>query len=346
MFAPYVRTKRMKIGDKSLGTGRTYIIADVGSNFNGNLELAKEYIRAGREIGVDCVKFQTYTAESLLSPIKPDGQRWEAYDVVRKYELPLAWHPELIECAKKCGVEFLTTPFSLEAVDALNAMGIRAFKVASGDLTFIPLLKKLGSLHKPIILSTGMAYPGEIETAVMRLRQSGSRDVALLHCVSNYPPKYEKVNLRAVETMKQAFDLPVGLSDHTLDDLTALGAVALGACIIEKHITIDKNLGTPDAQFAMTVNEFKIMIQKIRNLEKALGNGTKEPADDELNARQWARRGVYAKRFIEAGEKLTLGNAKFLRPVWGISALEWMTCQESVVKRNIAMGQPVMRDDI
>ena len=242
----------MKIGDKCIGTGRTYIIADVGSNFNGNLELAKEYIRAGREIGVDCVKFQTYTAESLLSPIKPDGQRWEAYDVVRKYELPLSWHPELIECAEKCGVEFLTTPFSLETVDALNAMGIRAFKVASGDLTFIPLLKKLGSLGKPIILSTGMAYPGEIETAVMRLRQSGSGDVALLHCVSNYPPKYEKVNLRAVETMKQAFDLPVGLSDHTLDDLTALGAVALGACIIEKHITIDKNLDTPDAQFALT----------------------------------------------------------------------------------------------
>jgi N,N'-diacetyllegionaminate synthase len=336
----------MKIGDKSIESGRTYIIADVGSNFNGSLELAKEYIQAGREIGVDCVKFQTYTVESLLSRIKPDGQRWEAYDVVRKYELPLSWHPELIECAEKCGVEFLTTPFSLEVIDALNQMGVRAFKVASGDLTFIPLLKKIGGCGKPIILSTGMAYPGEIETAVKNLRQSGSGDVALLHCVSNYPPKYRKVNLRAVETMRQTFNLPIGLSDHTLDDVTALGAVALGACIIEKHITIDKNLGTPDATFAMTVDEFKIMVQRIRNLEQALGNGTKEPVDDELGERQWARRGVYARRSIEIGEKLTLENAKFLRPVWGISALEWMTCQESTVKRYIVGGEPVMKDDI
>jgi N,N'-diacetyllegionaminate synthase len=337
----------MKIGDKDIGgAGSTYIIADVGSNFNGSLELAKEYIQAGRDIGVDCVKFQTYTAESLLSPIKPNGHRWEAYDVVKRYELPLSWHPELIECAKKCGVEFLTTPFSLEIIDALNEMGISAFKVASGDLTFIPLLKKIGSCGKPIILSTGMAYIGEIETAIKRLRQSGSGDIALLHCVSNYPPKYEKVNLKAVKTMRQTFSVPVGLSDHTLDDVTALGAVALGACIVEKHITVDKNLGPPDAPFAMTIDEFKIMIDRIRNLEQALGNGTKEPADDELGERQWARRGIYASRVIEVGEKLTLENAKFLRPSWGISALEWMTCQESTVKRNIASGEPVMREDI
>ncbi len=336
----------MKIGDKTIGAGRTYIIADVGSNFNGSMDLAKEYIKAVHEIGVDCVKFQTYTAESLLSPIKPDGQKWEAYDVVRKYELPLSWHPELIEWSEKFGVEFMTTPFSLEVVDVLNEMGIKAFKVASGDLTFIPLLKKIGRCGKPVILSTGMAYPGEIETAVKRLRQSGSGDVALLHCVSKYPPKYEKVNLKAIETMKQAFSVPVGLSDHTPDDMTALGAVVLGACIIEKHITIDKNLGTPDAPFAMTIDEFNIMVQRIRNLEKAMGNGTKEPADDEIGERQWARRGVYASRTIEAGEELTLENVKFLRPVSGISALQWMMYQGCKIRRKIAMGEPVMRDDI
>ena len=336
----------MKIGDKSIGEGRTYIIADVGSNFNGSLELAKEFIKAGKEIGVDCVKFQSFTADSLMSPFKPDGNKWEAYDVVKKYELPLSWHPELMEYADTCGVEFMTTPFSLEIVDELNRMGVKAFKVASGDLTFIPLLRKLGSCGKPIILSTGMAYPGEIETAVKRLRQNGSGDVALLHCVSNYPPKYDKVNIRALETMKQTFSLPIGLSDHTPDDLTALGAVALGACIIEKHITFDKKLGTPDATFSMTVDELKIMIDRVRNLEQALGSGTKEPADDELAERQWARRGVYARRSIEVGEKLTLENSKFLRPVWGISALEWMTYQESTVKRSIAGGEPVMKDDI
>jgi len=338
--------EKMRIGDKTIGKGRTYIIADVGSNFNGSLELAKDYIRVGKEIGIDCVKFQSYTAESLLSPFKPDGSKWEAYDVVKKYELPVSWHSVLKECADMCGVEFMSTPFSLEIVDKLNEMGVRAFKVASGDLTFIPLLKKLGSCGKPIILSTGMAYTGEIDTAIKRLRQSGTEDVALLHCVSNYPPKYEKVNLKAVETMRQTFNVPIGLSDHTLDDVTALGAVALGACIIEKHITFDKNLDTPDAPFAMTIDEFKAMINRIRNLEKALGDGIKEPADDEIAERQWARRGVYASRSIKVGEKLTLDNAKFLRPIRGISALEWMTYQESTIKRNIAGGEPVTRDDM
>lgn len=336
----------MKIGDKDIGEGRTYIVADVGSNFDRSLELAKEYIHAGREIGVDCVKFQTYTADSLLSPVKADGKHWDAYDILKKYELPLSWHAELIECAKKCNIEFLTTPFSLDAVDALNEMGIKAFKVASGDLTFIPLLKKIGGCGKPVIVSTGMAYPGEIETAITRLRQSGAGEVALLHCISKYPPKYERVNLKAIETMKQTFGIPVGLSDHTPDDLTALGAVVLGACIIEKHITVDKNLGTPDAPFAMTINEFKIMIQRIRNLEKAMGNGTKEPADEEIEERQWVRRGVYASRTIEAGEKLSLENVKFLRPVRGITALEWMTFQGSRVKRKIGKEEPVSRYDI
>jgi len=336
----------MKIGNKEIGKGRTYVIADVGSNFDGSLKLAKEYIQAGREIGVDCVKFQTYTADSLLSPLKPDGEHWDAYDIIKKYELPLSWHAELIEYAKKCDIEFLTTPFSLDVVDVLNEMGINAFKVASGDLTFIPLLKKIGRCGKPVIVSTGMAYPGEIETAITRLRQNGSGAVALLHCISKYPPKFERVNLKAIETMKQAFSIPVGLSDHTPDDLTALGAVVLGACIIEKHITFDRNLGTPDAPFAMTINEFKIMIQRIRNLEKALGNGIKEPADEEIEERQWARRGVYASRTIEAGEELSLENVKFLRPVRGISALEWMTYQGCKIRRNIAMGEPVMIDDL
>ena len=154
---------------------------------------------------------------------------------------------------------------SLEIVDKLERDGVRALKLPQA-IHFIP--SKL--VVKRIILSTGMAYTGEIDTAIKRLRQSGTEDVALLHCVSNYPPKYEKVNLKAVETMRQTFNVPIGLSDHTLDDVTALGAVALGACIIEKHITFDKNLGTPDAPFAMTIDEFKAMINRIRNLEKAL----------------------------------------------------------------------------
>lgn len=336
----------MKIGEKEIGTNKTYIIADVGSNFNGSLELAKEYIQAGKEMGLDCVKFQSYTAEGLLHHTKPDGQRWQAYDIVKKYELPAAWHNELFEYAEKYGIEFLTTPFSLEVIDELNKLGIRAFKIASGDLSFIPLLKKIGTSGKPVILSTGMAYLGEIKTAIARLQQSGSGDIALLHCVSNYPPKYEMMNLRAIETMKQMFGVPVGLSDHTSDDVTALGAVTLGACIIEKHITIDKNLGTPDAPFAMTIDQFGEMIRRIRNLEQALGSGVKEPTHDEVAERLWARRGIYAKNDIERGEKLSLNNVKFLRPVNGLSALDWLTCEGESAQRRINRDQPLVREDI
>ena len=274
----------MKIGNKEIGPGRAYVIADVGSNFNGSLSLAKEYIDAGASIGLDAVKFQTYRAETLLNRFTPDGEPWAAYDVVGRCELPLEWHEQLFEYAQAAGVEFMTTPFDLEAVDLLVRIGVRAFKVASGDLTFTPLLKKLASTGKPVILSTGAAYLHEVGGALTTLKEGGA-DVALLHCVSNYPPKYEQVNLRAIETMIKVFGVPVGLSDHTPDAVTALGAVALGASVIEKHITVDKNLGTPDAPFAMTVDEFGRMAADIRKLEAAMGNGIKAPAADEIGER-------------------------------------------------------------
>ncbi len=206
----------MKIGKTEIREGRAYIIAEVGSNFNGSLDLAKEYIDAGREIGADAVKFQTYRAATLLNPLKPDGDHWPAYDVVEKYEFPWQWHQELFEHAERVGVEFLTTPFDLDLLDELQRVGVRAFKIASGDLTFTLLLQKVGSLGKPVIVSTGMADLEEIRGAVQTLRRSGAADVALLHCVSNYPPRYDQMNLRAIKAMREAFALPVGLiGPHT-----------------------------------------------------------------------------------------------------------------------------------
>jgi N,N'-diacetyllegionaminate synthase len=336
----------MKIGNNEIGNGRTYVIADVGSNFNGSLNLAKEYIQAAKEIGVDAVKFQSYTAQSLLHQWKQNGERWQAYDVVKKYELPIDWHYELFEYAEKCGIEFLSTPFSLEIVDVLSEIGVRALKVASGDLTFIPLLKKVGTCGKPVILSTGMAYLGEITTAISRLQQSGAKDIVLLHCVSNYPPRYEIMNLRAIKTMNRVFDLPVGLSDHTPDDVTALGALALGSCMIEKHITMSKNLGTPDAPFAMTVEHFAEMIRRIRKLEPALGNGVKEPTSDEIEERLWARRGMYAREDIEEGEKLTLNNVIFLRPATSLTALDWPVYEGKTVRHRIERHKPIVSEDV
>ncbi|MBP1733051.1 MAG: neuB [Deltaproteobacteria bacterium] len=334
----------MRIGKTQIREGRAYIIADVGSNFRGSLELAKEYIQAGKEIGVDGIKFQSYRAATLLNPFKPDGQHWAAYGVVEKYELPWEWHQELFDYAEMLGVEFLTTPFDLAVLDDLQRVGVRAFKIASGDVTFTLLLQKVGSLKKPVIVSTGMADLHEIGIAVNTLRRSGAPEVALLHCVSNYPPRYEQVNLRAMKTMKEMLGLPVGLSDHTPGSATVLGAIALGASIIEKHITIDKQLGTPDAPFAMTIREFESMVTDVRNLEKALGDGVKSPAEDERSERMWARRGIYARAEVEAGKPLALEDVKFVRPADGVVASEWEYFQGKKLKVHLSRNQSLRRE--
>ncbi|HUJ90053.1 MAG TPA: N-acetylneuraminate synthase family protein [Syntrophorhabdales bacterium] len=334
----------MRIGKTEVREGRAYIIADVGSNFNGSLDLARAYIDAGKEIGVDAVKFQTYRASTLLNALKPDGERWAAYDVVKKYELPWEWHQELFEHAKRVGVEFLSTPFDLEIVAELDRMGMQAFKIASGDLTFTLLLQTVGSFGKPVILSTGMADLEEIRTAVQTLRESGALEIALLHCVSNYPPRFEQVNLRAMKSMREAFGLQVGLSDHTPGNATALGAIALGASVIEKHITMDKQLGTPDAPFAMTIAQFETMVIEIRNLEKALGDGVKSPAEDERPERIWARRGIYARTDVEAGKPLTLEDVKFVRPADGIAASDWEYFKGKKLKVRLPKDRPLRRE--
>ncbi len=331
----------MKINNKEIGTGRTYVIADVGSNFNGSLELAKEYIDAGKEIGVDAIKFQSYKAKSLLSPFGLDGKKSLSYDIVRKYELPDAWHGELFEHAEKVGVEFFTTPFNLDILDELNRIGVRVIKIASGDLTFVPLLEKVASYGKPVILSSGMSDVGEIKGAVELLSRNGVNDIAVLHCVATYPPEYKVINLKCINTMIDLFRRPVGLSDHTPDDVTALGAVSQGACIIEKHITMSKDLGTPDAPFAMTINEFGDMVKKIRILELALGKEEKVPAETELPERVFARRGIYAKCDIDIGDKLSLENVKFVRPVNGAGASEWRLYDNKLVTRAIKKDKPI-----
>ena len=331
----------MKINNNEIGTGRTYVIADVGSNFNSSLKLAKEYIDAGKEIGVDAVKFQSYKAASLINPFGLGGKKSLSYDIVSKYELPDAWHSELFEHAEKVGVEFFTTPFNMDILDELNRIGIRGFKIASGDLTFVPLLEKVASYGKPVILSSGMADVDEIKGAVDLLSVNGVKDIAVLHCVATYPPEYKAINLKCIRTMIDLFNLPIGLSDHTPDDVTALGAVAQGACIIEKHITMNKDLGTPDAPFAMTINEFGDMVKKIRILESALGCEDKAPTEAELPERVFARRGIYAKCDITVGDKLSLENVKFVRPVNGASAYEWKAYQHKLAKRKIKKDYPI-----
>lgn len=273
-----------------------FTICEVGSNYNGSLDCALDYLRAAKRAGADAVKFQTLRKDKLVAPrIYVDG-RWvenPVYKAFSSLELPDEWHFELKRCADQTGIEFFSTPFYLEAVDLMERAGVRTYKIASGDISFLPLLQAVGATGKRVIMSTGASALADIETALNVLTQSGARDITLLHCVANYPPRWEEMNLRAMVTLKEEFGLPVGISDHTPGSLVAIAAVALGAVAVEKHVTFDRGHAGPDHPFAMTMDEFADMIAQLRTLEVALGDGNKLPVQSELEKQYRLRRGVY-----------------------------------------------------
>ena len=318
-------------------------IADVGSNFNGSKELAKEYVKICKSIGVDIVKFQCWEVDDLFSKFHP------AYEVLKKRQsplgLPLDWHEELKEEADREGITFSTTPTQPYHVEKLEEIGIEIYKVASGDLTFFPLLDEIDKTRKPVILSTGMATLSEIELALDRLLNC--REVVLLHCVSLYPPEFSEVNLRAIETLKSEFyGYPIGLSDHTPGYEIPVAAVSMGISYIEKHITLSKEIETPDAPFSLSVDEFKKLIETVKKIETSMGSGKKFPAFREIPERFWARRGVYAKEHIRKGETLTFEKLKFLRPCKGVPAENFEALSGKRVKRDIYEGEPISSEDV
>lgn len=302
-----------------------YIIAEIGSNHDGSLEKAKALIKLAHEAGADAVKFQSFQVGELInSRWKPNGH-WEphkAWDTLDQLTVPESWHTELQTLCNTLNIDFLSTPFDENRLHLLNRLNIPAIKIASGDLTHHHLLEQVGALKKPVILSTGLAYLGEVESALQVLAKAGCRDVVLLHCVSLYPPKFSDMNLRAMVTMHQAFKVPVGISDHTPGSTVSLGAVALGACVVEKHLTDDKTRSGPDHPYALDGQEFAQMVRDIRNLEEALGDGIKQPAPDELPERIGARRAVYTRQFIAKGTPLSPSMLKVVRHAYceGISA--------------------------
>lgn len=273
-----------------------FTICEVGSNYNGSLDCALDYLRAAKRAGADAVKFQTLRKNKLVAPrIYVDGGWVEnpVYKAFSSLELPDEWHFELKRCADEAGVEFFSTPFYLEAVDLMERVGVRTYKIASGDISFLPLLQAVGATGKRVIMSTGASALADIETALNTLTQSGARDITLLHCVANYPPRWEEMNLRAMVTLKEQFGFPVGISDHTPGSLVPIAAVALGAVAVEKHVTFDRGQAGPDHPFAMTMEEFTDMIAQLRKLEVALGDGSKLPVQSELEKQYRLRRGVY-----------------------------------------------------
>jgi len=313
---------------------KTFIIAEAGVNHNGSLELAQKMIDAAVDAGADAVKFQTFKAEKLVSKYAPKAEYQKKstandesqLEMVKKLELDATAHRTLIEYCKKKEIRFLSTPFDLESIDLLNELALDIFKVPSGEITNLPYLRKIGALKKKIILSTGMSDLREIEDALDVLTEAGTplEKITVLHCNTEYPTPMQDVNLEAMQTIKSSFpEIHVGYSDHTEGIEIPVAAVAMGATVIEKHFTLDKNMEGPDHKASLEPDEFKAMILAIRNIEKALGNGIKKPSPSELKNIRIARKSIVATRDIRKGEPFTEKNLTAKRPGTGISPMRW-----------------------
>lgn len=309
------------------------IIAEAGVNHNGNIELAYRLIDNAVSAGADIVKFQTFTADSLATPKAPKaayqnqttGDVESQYQMLKRLELSRDMHELLIEHCRVSGIRFLSTGFDIASVDLLVELGQNFFKIPSGEITNLPYLRHIGGYAKPIILSTGMATLGEIETALEVLQKSGTHIdlISVLHCNTEYPTPMQDVNLLAMRTIKNAFGVSVGYSDHTKGIEVPIAAVAIGATIIEKHFTLDCTLPGPDHKASLEPKEFKEMVKAIRNIEMALGDGRKYPTTSEVKNKNIARKSLVASAPIRAGEKLTINNLTVKRPGTGISPMRW-----------------------
>ena len=301
------------------------IIAEIGSNHDGKLSQATDLIREAAAAGADAVKFQLFVPEKLYPAKVANGGRFRANPKIRslkKYQLNPDWLPQLKKTAESAGVDFLCTPFDPQSAQLLNGLGVKAFKVASGDLTYKRLLERICSFNKPIILSTGMATLKEIDEAVGLIQSLTCAPLILLHCVSLYPAQPQTLNLHTIPFLADRYGLPVGFSDHSTTIESSVAAVALGARVIEKHVTISRKLKGPDHPFALELDEFARLVEAIRNTEAALGEYTKKVDPKEYPERFWARRGIYAARDIDEGSIVQPSDVMELRPAEGISAWE------------------------
>ncbi len=320
--------KSIRVADKLIGPDApVFVISEAGSNHNRDLSIARRLIDVAAEAGSDAVKFQTYSADTLYSKRTPKMSYLESltdeqetlWEMIEKLELPREWQKDLADYSAEKGLIFLSTPFDERAVDELEEIGVHAYKIASFEIGHLPLLKRAASTGKPILLSTGMADLGDIEEALDAIYSTGNGAVALLHCAIGYPPPMSAINLRAIRTMSEAFDVPVGFSDHTLGVTIPAAAVALGARLIEKHFTTDRSLPGPDHPFALEPDELAAMIEAVRDTELALGTGIKRRDSSEQELYDLARRSIVAACEIPAGTAITRQMLAIKRPGYGIA---------------------------
>ncbi len=341
------------INQRPIGNGHpVYIIAELSANHNQDFDLAVKTIEAAAEAGVDAIKFQTYRADTItLDSDLPhfrtrDDSIWagqKLFDLYQKAYTPWEWQPKLKAIAEKLGLECFSSPFDPTSVDFLEEMGVAAYKIASFEITDIPLIELVASKEKPVIISTGIANEEDIQLALDACRRQGNEQIALLKCTSAYPTPLEDVNLHTIPLIAEKFGTTVGLSDHTLGEVVPIAAVTLGATIIEKHIILDKQLGGVDSAFSLDAAEFKAMVTAVRDTEKALGRATLEPNAKMISARR-SSRSLFAVEAIAAGEVLTEDNVKSLRPGLGLAPKHYRELLGKKAKQSIERGTPMSWD--
>ena len=325
---------------------KTFIVAELSANHGHKLDVALESVRAAKEAGADAVKIQTYTADTITlncdaDDFKVKGTLWDGrtlYDLYKEAYTPWEWHQAIFDEAKKCGLVCFSTPFDKTAVDFLGDLGNPVMKIASFEITDIPLIEYAAKRGKPMVISTGIAMQEDIELAVQTCRKAGNFDITLLKCTSSYPAPIEDANLMTMVDMKQRYGVKVGLSDHTMGYDVAIAAVALGATLVEKHFILDRTIGGPDAAFSMEISEFATMVKSIRNVEKAIGEVVYLADPSKIKGREFSR-SLYVCEGIRKGEAFTETNIRSIRPGFGLHPRHLPEVLGKVAARDIKKGE-------
>ena len=315
----------MKIEKFKIGQEKVFIIAELSANHNGDLKTAIDTIRAAKQAGADCIKLQTYTPDTITIDSKLDdfmikGTIWEGsnlYDLYKQAYTPWEWHKELFQVAKEEGLICFSSPFDKTAVDFLEDLDVPAYKIASFEITDIPLIEYVASKNKPIIISTGIAEIKDIDLAIETCKKVGNENIALLKCTSSYPAPINEANLCIIDDLKRRYNIPVGVSDHTLGFLSPVVSVSLGAQIVEKHFILDKSVGGPDSSFSMTKDEFSEMVKHVREAEKLIGKVDYSLTPKQIEGRNFSR-SLYIVEDVKKGDLVTENNVRSIRPGYGL----------------------------
>lgn len=331
---------------------RCYVIAEISGNHNQSFDNAIRLVHEAKNAGADAVKLQTYTPDTItIQCDRPEfrvggGTLWDGktlYDLYGEAYTPWEWQPKLKAEADRIGIDLFSTPFDFTAVELLEKMNVPAYKIASFEIVDFPLIERVARTGKPIIMSTGMCTEAEVDEALQVARRAGARDIILLKCTSEYPAPPEHMNLRTIPWMQERFQVPVGLSDHTLGIAAPITAVTLGACVIEKHFTLSRQEPGPDSAFSLEPAEFKAMVEAVRIAEKALGKAVMETNSGELKSRVF-RRSLYVVKDMKAGERFTADNVRSIRPGYGLHTKHLSEVLGCTATRNISRGEPLQWD--